>query len=58
MGAALDRPGKPVVDACLEKGFLINCTQETVLRFAPPLIVTEAEIDALIDTLRKVLPTV
>ncbi len=58
LGAALDRPGKPVVDACLEKGFLINCTQETVLRFAPPLIVTEAEIDALIDTLRKVLPTV
>jgi acetylornithine aminotransferase len=52
LGMALDRPGKPIVDACLQKGFLINCTQDTILRFVPPLIVEQEEIDALIKTLR------
>jgi acetylornithine/N-succinyldiaminopimelate aminotransferase len=54
LGLVLDSPGKPVVEACLEKGFLINCTQETILRFAPPLIVTSAEIDPLIEVLRGI----
>lgn len=53
LGLALDRPGKPYVDACLERGLLINCTQETILRFAPPLIVGRAEIDTLIETLKE-----
>ncbi|MEW6187778.1 MAG: aspartate aminotransferase family protein [Thermodesulfobacteriota bacterium] len=53
LGLALDRPGKPFVDACLEKGFLINCTQDTILRFAPPLMVETGEIDALIKALRE-----
>jgi acetylornithine/N-succinyldiaminopimelate aminotransferase len=55
LGLALDRPGKPIVDACFQKGFLINCTQDTILRFAPPLIVEQEEIDALIMVLRDLL---
>jgi acetylornithine/N-succinyldiaminopimelate aminotransferase len=54
LGLVLDTPGKPVVEACREKGFLINCTQDTILRFAPPLIVTPAEIDQLIPTLQGI----
>ena len=54
LGLVLDSPGKPVVEACREKGFLINCTQETILRFAPPLIVTPAEIDQLIEVLKGI----
>jgi len=54
LGLVLDSPGKPVVEACLEKGFLINCTQETILRFAPPLIVTSAQIDQLVDALERI----
>lgn len=49
-----------VVNSCLERGFLINCTEGNVLRFMPPLIITEKEIDALIDALEdvfhKILP--
>ncbi len=56
LGLELDIEGAPVVNACLEKGFLINCIQDTVLRFAPPLIVTSTEIDALIECLDIVLP--
>ncbi|MCF8081044.1 MAG: acetylornithine transaminase [Desulfobacterales bacterium] len=47
--------GAPVVDACMKKGFLINCIQERVLRFVPPLIISREEIDALINCLDDVL---
>ncbi len=50
----LDREGKDTVTACLKEGFLINCTVETVLRFMPPLIITEEEIDLLVKTLDSI----
>jgi acetylornithine/N-succinyldiaminopimelate aminotransferase len=55
LGMALDRPGKPYVEACFERGFLINCTQDTILRFTPPLIVTEEDVESLIKVLREFL---
>ena len=38
----------------MKEGFLINCVQENVLRFLPPLIVEKEEIDLLVDTLNRV----
>jgi acetylornithine aminotransferase len=55
IGVELDRPGAPVLEACVQRGFLINCAQEKVLRFVPPLVVTKKEIDPLIDALDSVL---
>ncbi len=55
VGVQLDRPGAPVVEACLKKGFLINSAQEKVLRFVPPLIIRKEEIDRLIEALDEVL---
>ena len=55
LGLELDFPGKSIVDGCMKEGFLINCTQDRVLRFVPPLIVTEAEIDLLVDALDRIL---
>jgi len=55
VGLKLDRKGESVVNQCLERGFLINCIQDTILRFVPPLIVTEAEIDRLVNCLDEVL---
>jgi acetylornithine/N-succinyldiaminopimelate aminotransferase len=54
LGIELDFPGGEVVAQCQERGVLINCTAEKVLRFLPPLIVTSAEVDRLIDTLEDV----
>ncbi|MBW1780424.1 MAG: acetylornithine transaminase [Deltaproteobacteria bacterium] len=54
IGMELTRPGAPVVEACLKEGFLINCAQEKVLRFIPPLIVKEGEIDQLIQGLDRI----
>ena len=55
VGVELDRPGAPVVDACMDKGYLINCTQERVLRFIPPLIVVKEEVDLLVKALDGIL---
>ena len=54
LGIELDFPGSEVVVQCQERGVLINCTAEKVLRFLPPLIVTSTEVDRLIDTLDDV----
>ncbi|MGH7206134.1 MAG: acetylornithine transaminase [Nitrospiraceae bacterium] len=54
-GMELTIEGKPVVDDCLARGLLINCTMERVLRFVPPLIITQHEIDRLLNTLSQVL---
>jgi acetylornithine/succinyldiaminopimelate/putrescine aminotransferase len=51
VGMELDFPGKDVVTSCLRDGLLINCTMDTVLRFMPPLIITEEEIDKLLQAL-------
>jgi acetylornithine/succinyldiaminopimelate/putrescine aminotransferase len=51
----LDRPGMDVVTDCMQQGFLINCIQQNVLRFLPPLTVTQKEIERLIKALSKSL---
>jgi len=55
IGVQLTSSGKEIVDKCLEKGLRINCTNESVLRFMPPMIVTKGEIDQAIDILDSVL---
>jgi acetylornithine/N-succinyldiaminopimelate aminotransferase len=55
LGMEMMRPGAEVVKAMMEKGFLINCTQEKILRFIPPLIVEKEEIDLLVEILENVL---
>jgi acetylornithine/N-succinyldiaminopimelate aminotransferase len=54
VGMELNLPGAPVVTACLKEGFLINCAQEKVLRFVPPLIVRDDEIDQLVAALDRI----
>lgn len=54
IGMELTIPGAPFVDACRKKGLLINCTQQVVLRFLPPLALSDAERRFAIRTLRHV----
>ncbi|MBW1926940.1 MAG: aspartate aminotransferase family protein, partial [Deltaproteobacteria bacterium] len=37
----------------MEEGFLVLLGQEKILRLVPPLIVTKAEIDAVLDALEN-----
>ena len=54
-GIKLNQAGSEIVNTCMERGFLINCIQNSVLRFAPPLIIEKKEIDALIECLNQVM---
>ncbi|MDQ1238564.1 MAG: acetylornithine/N-succinyldiaminopimelate aminotransferase [Thermodesulfobacteriota bacterium] len=51
MAIELAVPGAELAAAMREAGVLVNCTAETVLRFLPPLIVSEDEIDEMIGKL-------
>ncbi len=55
IGMELTLDGADIVSKCLEKGFVINAIQGNVLRFAPPLVITTGEIDALVNTLDTIL---
>jgi acetylornithine/N-succinyldiaminopimelate aminotransferase len=54
VGMEITRDCSPVARSCMERGLLINCTAGNVLRFMPPLIVTEAEIDRMAEILTEV----
>ncbi|MBZ5590922.1 MAG: aspartate aminotransferase family protein [Acidobacteriia bacterium] len=51
IGVEMTVPGKQMVLDAQARGLLINCTHENVLRFLPPYIVTEQEVDAALAIL-------
>lgn len=51
LGLILNVHGKSVVTQLTERGFLINCTADTVLRFLPPYIIENKHIDQLVAAL-------
>ncbi|MFH0738245.1 MAG: aspartate aminotransferase family protein [Candidatus Omnitrophota bacterium] len=54
-GVELTKEGKPVVEKCTEKGLLINCTHDMVLRLMPALSITRKEIDRAMVILEEAL---
>ena len=54
IGVELTMPGKQIVLDAMEQGLLFNCTHDTVLRFLPPYIITEQEIDRGVTILNRV----
>ncbi len=57
VGAQLDRESSPVVDACREQGLLVLSAGPDVLRLAPPLVVSGADVDEALGTIETVLST-
>ena len=55
VGVELTVPGAEYVDKLREKGFLINCTADKVLRLVPPLIITKDSIDEFVKALDETL---
>jgi acetylornithine/succinyldiaminopimelate/putrescine aminotransferase len=54
IGVELDIPGKQFVLDGHAEGLLFNCTHDTVLRFLPPYIITEKEVDRALRGLARV----
>ena len=55
VGMEIDGEAGKIVEKCLKKGFIINAIQGNILRFAPPLIISHEEIDALVAVLDSLL---
>jgi len=58
LGMKLKINGAPLVKQCMQNGFLINCIQDRILRFIPPLIISKEEIDRLVECLDGVFAEV
>ncbi len=54
-GLQLSIPARPVVEQALAEGVLFNSTQDTVLRFLPPLLLQEKHVDKAARVLKKLL---
>jgi acetylornithine/succinyldiaminopimelate/putrescine aminotransferase len=55
IGIELTEPGKEIFQQCLRRGLMINCTQERILRLAPPLTISDDDLSAGLDILTDVL---
>jgi acetylornithine/succinyldiaminopimelate/putrescine aminotransferase len=55
IGVELEMEGAGIVQAALDHGLLINCTQGNVLRFLPALTLTDEEVDQSLEILSRVL---
>jgi len=50
-GLELTQEGAPLVTACRERGLLVNCTQENVIRLLPPLNLGRQDLDQGLEIL-------
>ncbi len=55
IGLQLSVDGAPIVEACLKRGLLINCTHKTVIRLLPAVNIESQQIDEGCAILREVL---
>ncbi|MFA4853809.1 MAG: aspartate aminotransferase family protein [Candidatus Omnitrophota bacterium] len=55
LGMELSIEGKQIVEKCIGKGLLINCTHDKVLRLMPALNITKKEVDKALKILESVL---
>ena len=54
-GIELTVPARPIVEAALAAGVMLNCVQGNVIRFLPPLIIDRANVDTAVDLLEELL---
>ncbi|MCI2917228.1 ornithine--oxo-acid transaminase [Staphylococcus hominis] len=54
IGVELHESARPFCEALKEKGLLCKETHDTVIRFAPPLVITKEELDEALNRIRSV----
>jgi ornithine--oxo-acid transaminase len=55
IGVELTEPARKYCEELKEEGLLCKETHDTVIRFAPPLVISEEELDWAIERIKKVL---
>ena len=54
VGMELSIKCEDIVAKAREKGVLLNCTSESVLRFVPPLTITKQQLDTAVSVLDEI----
>ena len=54
IGVELTKPGAPLVSRALERGLIINCTAERVIRIMPPLTISASAVNVGMRILERV----
>lgn len=55
IGVELTEPARKYCEALKEEGLLCKETHDNVIRFAPPLVISEEDLDWAIERIKKVL---
>lgn len=55
IGVQLKEPARKYCEELKEHGLLCKETHDTVIRFAPPLVITKEELDWALERIQKVL---
>jgi ornithine--oxo-acid transaminase len=55
IGMELNRPARPICETLKQRGVLCKETHEYVIRLAPPLIISKADLDWGLEQIRAVL---
>jgi len=51
VGMEFTEPCRAVVEECMRRGLLVNCTMDRVLRFVPPLVIGMDEVEEALEIL-------
>lgn len=55
LGLELTQPGRPIAEAALEQGLMLNIVQGNVLRFLPPFLLERQHVDQAMEVLAPLL---
>ena len=54
-GLVFDKPVGPVINKALEDGLILINAGTHIIRFVPPLVITRADVDQMIEILKSAL---
>jgi predicted acetylornithine/succinylornithine family transaminase len=55
LGLEITEPGRPIAEAALAQGLLLNVVQGNVLRFLPSFLLERKHVDVAIELIRKII---
>ena len=55
LGLEISQPGRPIAEAALQRGLLLNVTQGNIFRFLPPYILEPQHVDQAIGIFQELL---
>jgi len=56
LGMEITQPGRPIAEAALEQGIMLNVVQGNVLRFLPSFLLQRKHVDEAIEIISRILP--